>query len=58
MKLLGEGFLPIDKMVTVFSALLQFGTGLVTALVVQTVIMIAVGGAIFWLWRRETAFAV
>lgn len=58
MKLLGEGFLPTDKMVTVFSALLQFGTGLVTALVVQTVIMIAVGGAIFWLWRRETAFAV
>lgn len=58
MTLLREGFLPIDKMVTVFSALLQFGTGLATALVVQTVIMIAVGGAIFGLWRRETAFAV
>ena len=58
MKLLREGFLPIDKMVTVFSALLQFGTGLATALVVQTIIMTAVGGAIFWLWRRETAFAV
>lgn len=58
MKLLEEGFLPIDKMVTIFSALLQFGTGLATALVVQTVIMIAVGGAIFRLWHRETAFAV
>ena len=58
MVLMGEGFLPIDKMVTFFSALLQFGTGLATALVVQTVIMIAMGGAIFWLWRRETAFAV
>lgn len=57
-KLLGEGFMPIDKMVTVFSALLQFGTGLTTALVVQTVMMIAMGGAIYWLWRRETAFAV
>jgi hypothetical protein len=58
MKLLEEGFLPIDKMVTLFSALLQFGTGLATALVVQTVIMIAVGGAIFRLWHRETVFAV
>ena len=38
--------------------MLQFGTGLATALVVQTVIMIAVGGAIFRLWHRETAFAV
>ena len=58
MKLLEEGFLPMDKMVTIFSALLQFRTGLATALVVQTVIMIAVGGAIFRLWHRETAFAV
>jgi hypothetical protein len=58
MKLLEKGVLPVDRMVTVFSALLQFGTGLATALLVQTVIMIAVGGAIFWLWRRETPFAV
>ena len=58
MKLLEEGFLPMDKMVTIFSALLQFRTGLATAMVVQTVIMIAVGVAIFRLWHRETAFAV
>jgi len=58
MKLLEKGVLPIDRMVTVFSALLQLGTGLATALVVQTVIMAAVVGAIFWLWRRETPFAV
>ncbi|MGB8873704.1 MAG: glycosyltransferase family 87 protein [Desulfobaccales bacterium] len=53
MKLLKTGALPVNKMVTFFSALLQFGGGLYLALFIQVCVMILVALAIFLVWHQN-----
>jgi alpha-1,2-mannosyltransferase len=53
MKLLENGSLPINKMVTIFSALLEFGAGLHLALFIQVCVMLAVALAIFLVWHQN-----
>jgi hypothetical protein len=58
MKLLEEGALPLNKMVTVFSALCSAGAGFQVALGVHGAIMLSVVATVFWVWRQERPFAV
>ena len=48
MKLLEEGALPLNKMVTVFSALCSAGAGFQVALGVHGTIMLSVVATVFW----------
>lgn len=58
MKLLEEGALPLNKMVTVFSAFYSAGAGFQVALGIHGAIMLPVVAAVFWVWRQERPFAV
>jgi hypothetical protein len=53
MKLLENGALPVNKMVTIFSALLEFGAGLYLALFIQMCVMLTVAIAIFLVWHQN-----
>jgi len=53
MELLQTGELPVNKMVTIFSALLEFGTGLYLALFIQMCVMLMVAIAIFLVWHQN-----
>lgn len=52
-----EGVLPMNKIVTVFGALLQAGVGFSYALIIQAVVMVAVAVAVFSVWRRKISLA-
>lgn len=52
-----EGFLPINKMVTVFSALSQAGVGFSLAMLIQVVVMAAVAAGVFYVWQGRISFA-
>jgi hypothetical protein len=52
-----EGLLPINKMVTVFSALSQAGVGFSPAMIIQVVVMVAVAAGVFYVWQRRIPFA-
>ena len=52
-----EGFLPVNKMVTVFSALSQAGVGFSLAMIIQVVVMVAVAAWVFSVWQRRIPFA-
>lgn len=58
MQLLKDGSLPVEKMVTVFSATLLFGGGLRLAFIIQAGLMAGVASGIIWIWRRETSLAM
>jgi hypothetical protein len=57
MNLAREGLLPINKMVTIFAALLQAGVGFTHALIIQGVVMLAVAAGVFYVWRSRMSFA-
>lgn len=57
MSLARAGLLPINKLVTIFGALLQAGVGFSYALIIQAVVMALAAAAVFYLWRRQVAFA-
>lgn len=52
-----EGLLPMNKIVTVFGALLQVGVGFAHALIIQGVAMAIVAVGVFVGWRRRISFA-
>jgi hypothetical protein len=58
MKLVEEGALPFDKMVTVFSALYSSGAGFQVALWVHFAVMLLVMAAVFLVWRQGRPLAV
>jgi hypothetical protein len=57
MNLAREGLLPINKIVTIFAALLQAGVGFSQALIIQGVVMVAVAAGVFYMWRLRISFA-
>jgi len=58
MQLLKDGSLPVEKMVTVFSATLLFGGGLRLAVIIQAGLMLGVASGIICIWHRETSLAM
>ena len=52
-----EGILPINKIVTVFAALLQVGVGFSDALIIQGAVMLAVVAGVFYVWQGRISFA-
>jgi len=58
LQLLKEGRLPVEKMITVFSAILLAGGGVRSALIVQAGLMVGVASGIIWIWRREASLAI
>ena len=57
MSLAQAGLLPINKLVTIFGALLQVGVGFSNALIIQAVVMVVVAAAVFSVWRRQISLA-
>jgi hypothetical protein len=57
MSLTRQGLLPINKLVTIFGALIQAGVGFPYALTIQAVATLAAAAGVFYLWRRPVAFA-
>ena len=57
MTLAREGLLPINKLVTVFGALLQFGVGFSYALIIQGVVMVFVAAGVGYVWQGRFSFA-
>ena len=58
MKLMEQGALPLNKMVTVFSVLYSSGAGFQVALLVHWAVMLLVMAAVFWVWHRGRPLAV
>lgn len=54
---LKNGNLPVEKMVTVFSAAFQWGLGVSAALTIHALVALAVALGVFWVWRRPTPLA-
>jgi arabinofuranan 3-O-arabinosyltransferase len=52
-----EGFLPINKLVTIFGALLQVGVGFSPALIIQAVAMALMAAGVFYVWQLRISFA-
>jgi len=52
-----EGILPINKIVTVFAALLQVGVGFSHALIIQGMVMLVVAVGVFYVWQLRISFA-
>jgi hypothetical protein len=57
MSLAQAGRLPINKLVTIFGALLQVGVGFSYALIIQAVVMVVVAAAVVSVWRRKISLA-
>lgn len=57
MSLARQGLLPMDKMVTLFAALVQAGVGFSYALIIQGVVMVAVAGGVGYMWQGRGSFA-
>ena len=57
MTLAREGLLPINKLVTVFGALLQVGVGFSYALIIQGVVMVFVAAGVGYVWQGRFSFA-
>ena len=58
MQLLQKGSLPLEKMVTLFSALILYGVNMEVAILIQAILMLFVGCVIYALWRREVSFEI
>lgn len=58
MKLLENGMLPVNKMVTIFSATLEFGAGLYLALFIQVCVMLVVAMAVFFVWHQNRPLSI
>jgi hypothetical protein len=58
MKLIEQGVIPADKMVTFFSAALLSGASLSVAWALQISIMLGVAIAVFWVWYRGNSPAI
>jgi hypothetical protein len=52
-----EGLLPINKLVTIFGALLQVGVGFSPALIIQAVAMALMAAGVFYVWQLRISFA-
>ena len=52
-----EGLLPINKLVTIFGALLQVGVGFSPALIIQGVAMALMAAGVFYVWQLRISFA-
>jgi Glycosyltransferase family 87 len=55
--LVREGILPINKMVTIFPSLLEFGVGITPAMIIQGIIMVAMAAIVFYQWQKRVTFA-
>jgi hypothetical protein len=57
MSLARQGLLPLNKLVTIFGALLQAGVGFTSALIIQAMVMAVVAAAVCYVWHRKISLA-